>query len=112
MKTFSMNEAKSKLDELAELCKNEEVVVTVDGKPKFEIISCEDENLFADLLETNAKFRKMMTARVKKMDKEPKYTSAQAKRLFQNRSAGVLAGWTAAVSAAGFETASKRKLGL
>ena len=70
MKLIDLNEAKSHLEEYARECQSSPIVVTVDGKPVFEMlpILSEDPDFIDRLLATNPEFRRLMEERRKKSD--------------------------------------------
>jgi hypothetical protein len=70
MKVIDVGEAKSRLEDYARECHTSPIVVTVDGKPSFEMlpIRSDDPEFIDRLLTTNAKFRRMMEDRQKEAD--------------------------------------------
>jgi hypothetical protein len=67
MKVIDVGEAKSKLEDYARECHSSPVVVTIDGKPSFEMlpIRSDDPDFMDRLLTTNREFRELMEARRK-----------------------------------------------
>jgi antitoxin (DNA-binding transcriptional repressor) of toxin-antitoxin stability system len=63
MKTVPLSVARSKLRRYGEICRREPVVVTVKGKPAFELVPFEPEAFMSDLIETNAEFREVLVKR-------------------------------------------------
>jgi hypothetical protein len=65
MKVIDVEEAKSHLEDYARECQSSPIVVTVDGKPSFEMlpIRSEDPEFIDRLLTTNAEFRELMESR-------------------------------------------------
>ena len=65
MKVINLDEAKSHLEQYAKECQTSPIVVTVEGKPAFELLPIRsDDPEFVDrLLETNPEFRQLMEAR-------------------------------------------------
>lgn len=70
MKVIDLGEAKTRLEDYARECQSEPVVVTIDGKPSFEMlpIRSDDPNFIDSLLTTNAEFRRLMEDRRKEAD--------------------------------------------
>lgn len=66
MKIVPLSEAKTHLSRYGCLCHNEVAIVTVNGKPAFELVPLdEDDDLVDRLLEHNPKFVKMLKQRRK-----------------------------------------------
>lgn len=67
MKVIDVEEAKSRLEDYAHECQSSPVVVTIDGKPSFELlpIRSDDPNFIDRLLIMNAVFRQLMEDRRK-----------------------------------------------
>lgn len=65
MKVINLEEAKANLEQYAAECQSSPVVVTVDGKPTFEMIPIRSDDLeFIDrLLERNEDFRRLAEQR-------------------------------------------------
>jgi hypothetical protein len=65
MKVIDVGEAKSHLEDYARECHTSPVVVTIDGKPSFELlpIRSDDPDFIDRLLTTNDQFRQMMEDR-------------------------------------------------
>ena len=70
MKVIDVGEAKSRLEDYARECHSSPVVVTIDGKPSFEMlpIRSDDPDFIDRLLTTNAEFRRLMEDRRKEAD--------------------------------------------
>lgn len=70
MKVIGIEEAKANLEHYAEECRTAPVVVTVGGKPAFEMlpIRSDDPDFVDRLLEQNAEFRQLMEARRQEAD--------------------------------------------
>jgi hypothetical protein len=70
MKVIDVGEAKSHLEDYARECQLSPVVVTIDGKPSFEMlpIRSDDPDFIDRLLATSAEFRQLMEARRKEAD--------------------------------------------
>jgi hypothetical protein len=67
MKVIDVSEAKTNLENYARECHSSPVVVTIDGKPSFEMLPIRPDDLdFIDrLLTTNSGFRELMEDRRK-----------------------------------------------
>jgi len=66
MKVIPLSEAKAKLSRYAHLCHEEPVVVTVNGKPAFQMVPLEDDDDLIDrLIKHHPRFRKMLKDRLK-----------------------------------------------
>ncbi len=65
MKVIDVGEAKSHLEDYARECHTSPVVVTIDGRPAFEMlpIRTDDPDFIDRLLATNSDFRKLMERR-------------------------------------------------
>lgn len=65
MKVVDLQEAKANLERFAKECQSTPIVVTVDGKPAFEMIPVfSDDPDFVDrLLEENPEFRELLEER-------------------------------------------------
>jgi hypothetical protein len=70
MKVIALEEAKANLELYADECHSSPVVVTVGGKPAFEMlpIRSEDPNFIDRLLAQNAEFRHLMEERRREAD--------------------------------------------
>ena len=67
MKIVNLSEAKANLSRYAQMCRNEPVVVTVNGVPAFQMLPIqEDEDLIESLIENHPEFRKMLEERLKR----------------------------------------------
>ena len=66
MKVVPLSEAKANLSRYARLCRDEPVIVTVNGKPAFQIAPLtEQDDLVDKLLKHNPKFRETLEKRLK-----------------------------------------------
>jgi PHD/YefM family antitoxin component YafN of YafNO toxin-antitoxin module len=70
MKVIDLAEAKRHLEVYARECESSPVVVTLDGKPAFEMIPIrsEDPDFIDRLLASNPRFRRLMEARRKESE--------------------------------------------
>ena len=70
MKVIDVSEAKTNLEDYARECHSSPVVVTIDGKPSFEMlpIRADDPDFIDRLLATNRDFRELMEHRRKDAD--------------------------------------------
>lgn len=65
MKVIPLSEAKANLSKYGQMCRREPVVITVNGRPSFQLAPIEeDEDLVDQLLEKNPGFRSMLEARL------------------------------------------------
>ncbi len=71
MKVIDVREAKTHLEDYARECQSSPVVVTIDGKPSFELlpIRADDPDFIDRLLTTDCNFRGLMETRRKEADK-------------------------------------------
>ena len=77
MKVIPLTEAKANLSQYGRLCKDEPVIVTVNGVPAFQLVPLNGEDdLINQLLEHNPKFRQLLRARLR----EPVMSAKEAKR--------------------------------
>ena len=65
MKVISLTEAKTNLSKYANFCREEPVIVTVNGAPAFELVPIDDDDLIDQLLEHHPRFEKMLRKRLK-----------------------------------------------
>ena len=66
MKVVPLTEAKAKLSRYGQLCHDEPVVVTVNGKPSFQLVPLEeDDDLIDRLIEHHPGFRKLLERRLR-----------------------------------------------
>jgi prevent-host-death family protein len=66
MKVVPLSKAKANLSKYARLCREEPIVVTVNGIPSFQLVPLEEEDDLIDrLLEHNPKFLRLLKARLK-----------------------------------------------
>lgn len=70
MKVIDVREAKTHLEDYARECHSSPVVVTIDGKPSFELlpIRSDDPDFIDRLLTTNREFRELMERRRKEVN--------------------------------------------
>jgi hypothetical protein len=70
MKVIDVREAQSHLADYARECQSSPVVVTIDGKPSFEMlpIRSDDPDFINRLLATNREFRELMEHRRREAD--------------------------------------------
>ena len=70
MKVIDLNEAKTNLERYARECQVSPVVVTVDGKPAFEMlpVRTEDADFIDRLIEENEAFRQLLEQRRRESD--------------------------------------------
>ena len=70
MKVIDLNEAKANLEQYARECQTSPVVVTLDGKPAFEMLPVRsDDAEFVDrLIEENDAFRELLEKRRRESD--------------------------------------------
>jgi prevent-host-death family protein len=79
MKVIPLSEAKAHLSQYGRLCREEPVIVTVNGVPAFQLVPLEQEDDLIDrLLEHHPSFRQKLKARLD----EPSVSAKEAlKRL-------------------------------
>jgi len=66
MKVIPLSEAKANLSRYAHQCREEPVVVTVNGRPAFQLVPlAEDDDLIDRLLEHHPGFRRLLERRLK-----------------------------------------------
>lgn len=66
MKVIPLSEAKAKLSRYGQLCRAEPVVVTVNGRPSFQLVPLgEEDDLVDRLLEHHPAFRRLLEARLR-----------------------------------------------
>jgi antitoxin (DNA-binding transcriptional repressor) of toxin-antitoxin stability system len=66
MKVDPLSEAKSKLSRYGSLCHDEPVVVTVNGRPSFQLVPLEeDDDLIQQLIEQHPGFRDLPEKRLR-----------------------------------------------
>ena len=77
MKVVPLSEAKAKLSRYAQLCQSEPVIVTVNGRPSFQLVPLDqDDDLIGRLLEHHSGFRQLLQKRLR----EPNVPAAEAER--------------------------------
>ena len=65
MKVVPLSEAKAKLSCYGRLCHDEPVVLTVNGRPSFQLVPLEEEDYLIDgLIEHHPEFRKLLQGRL------------------------------------------------
>ena len=65
MKVVPLSEAKAKLSRYGQLCHDEPVVVTVNGRPSFQLVPLEEgDDLIDRLIEHHPGFRKLLPRRL------------------------------------------------
>ena len=66
MKVVPLSEAKAKLSRYGQLCHDEPIVVTVNGRPSFQLVPLdEDDDLIDRLIEDHPGFRKLLQRRLR-----------------------------------------------
>ncbi len=66
MKVIPLSKAKANLSHYARLCHEEPVIVTIHGKPSFQLVPLDEEDDLIDrLIQHHPKFRKLLAARLK-----------------------------------------------
>ena len=82
MKVIDLNEAKANLEGYAQECQQSPVIVTIGGKPTFELVPIRDDDPdFIDrLLETNAAFRRVCEESKREADEGRVSTLAEVRR--------------------------------
>ena len=66
MKVVPLSEAKAHLSKYGRLCHKEPIIVTVNGRPVFQMVPLdEDDDLIDQLLEHNPDFRQLLQKRLK-----------------------------------------------
>ena len=77
MKVIPLSEAKANLSRYAHQCREEPVVVTVNGRPAFQLVPlAEDDDLIDRLIEHHPGFRRLLERRLK----EPSIAAGVAER--------------------------------
>jgi prevent-host-death family protein len=85
MKVIPLSEAKAKLSRYGRVCHNEPVVVTVNGRPSFQLVPLEeDDDLIDRLLEHHEGFRRLLQKRLR----EQSISTAEAERRLGGSRAG------------------------
>src|SRR5690242_20990502 len=65
MKVVPLSEAKAKLSRYGQLCYDEPVVVTVNGRPSFQLVPVEEEDDLIDrLIQDHPEFAKLLQRRL------------------------------------------------
>jgi prevent-host-death family protein len=65
MKVVPLSEAKAKLSRYGQLCHDEPVVVTVNGRPSFQLVPLEEEDDLIDrLIQDHPQFGKLLQRRL------------------------------------------------
>lgn len=66
MKVVPLSEAKAKLSRYGQLCHDEPVVVTVNGRPSFQLVPLKDnDDLIDRLIEHHPEFAKLLKRRLR-----------------------------------------------
>ena len=79
MKVIPLTEAKTNLSHYGRVCRDEPVIVTVNGEPAFQLVPLhEDDDLIDQLIEHNPAFRRLLVARLK----ERSVSTAVARKRF------------------------------
>jgi prevent-host-death family protein len=65
MKVVPLSEAKAKLSRYGRLCRDEAVVVTVNGKPSFQLVPLDEKDDLIDRLEEYPGFRSLLKRRLR-----------------------------------------------
>jgi prevent-host-death family protein len=66
MKVVPLSEAKAKLSQYGQLCHDEPVVVTVNGRPSFQLVPLEeDDDLIDRLIENHPGFSRVLERRLR-----------------------------------------------
>jgi prevent-host-death family protein len=82
MKIVPLSEAKARLSHYAQLCSDEPVVVTVNGKPAFQLVPVrQQQDLIDQLIAEHPRFR----AHLRKRLHESSITAGQALRRIGNK---------------------------
>ncbi len=70
MKVIDLNEARTNLERYARECQDSPVVVTVDGRPAFEMlpVRADDADFIDRLIEENGTFRELLEHRRREAD--------------------------------------------
>ncbi|HXV59465.1 MAG TPA: type II toxin-antitoxin system Phd/YefM family antitoxin [Vicinamibacteria bacterium] len=77
MKVIPLSEAKANLSHYARRCREEPIIVTVNGVPAFQLVPLgEDDDLIDHLIEYNPRFRKLLEKRLK----EPTISAKEARK--------------------------------
>jgi prevent-host-death family protein len=78
MRVIPLHEAKANLSRYGQLCHDEPVVVTVNGRPSFQLVPLkESDDLIERLLEHHPGFRRLLEERLR----ESSVPAAEAARL-------------------------------
>ena len=64
MKVVPLSEAKAKLSRYGQLCHDEPVVVTVNGRPSFQLVPLEEEDQIDRLIQDHPEFGKLLQRRL------------------------------------------------
>ena len=77
MKIIPLSEAKVHLSRYGKLCQKEPVIITVNGRPAFQLVPLDEEDdLIDELLQHNPQFRTLLKQRLG----EKKVSAAEALR--------------------------------
>jgi antitoxin (DNA-binding transcriptional repressor) of toxin-antitoxin stability system len=88
MKVIDVNEAKTHLERYALDCQESPVIVTIDGKPTFEMIpiASDDPEFIDRLLEQDQGFRRLAEARRREADEGRVSTLEDVQRRLESES--------------------------
>jgi prevent-host-death family protein len=64
MKVVPLSEAKAKLSSYSQLCHDEPAVVTVNGRPSFQLVPLEEDDLIGRLVQDHPEFGKLLQRRL------------------------------------------------
>ena len=85
MKVIPLSEAKAKLSRYGQICHKEPVVITVNGRPSFQLVPLgDDDDLLDQLLRDHPGFRRLVQSRLK----ESAVPAAEVARRFGVRAKG------------------------
>jgi prevent-host-death family protein len=85
MKVVPLSEAKAKLSRYGQLCQDEPVVVTVNGRPSFQLVPLKEEDDLIDrLIQVHPEFGKLLQRRLRERTVS---VEAASRRLVAVRSA-------------------------
>lgn len=91
MKVVPLSEAKAKLSHFGQLCHQQPVVITVNGRPAFQLVPLEeDDDIIDRLIEHHPRFRTLLKKRLR--ERSVSVGAAQRRLLYapkrQTRSRG------------------------
>ena len=80
MKVIPLSEAKANLSHYGRSCRDEPIIVTVNGVPSFQLVPLsEEDDLIDSLLEHNPQFRRTLEKRLKEKSLSVKEATNQLK---------------------------------